>query len=54
MLYCGVVYSNEDQVGQAVKSCGLPREQVFIVTKLRTQDHGAEQCKKAFLKSKRL
>ena len=28
------VYNNEDAVGKAVKDCGIPREQLFITTKL--------------------
>ena len=27
-------YGNETQVGQAVKECGIPREEIFVTTKL--------------------
>ncbi|HEX4816304.1 MAG TPA: aldo/keto reductase [Nonomuraea sp.] len=33
-------YGNEEDVGRAVRSCGLPREKVFVTTKLWNADHG--------------
>ena len=33
------VYANEEMVGQAIKESGVPREELFIVTKLRFRDH---------------
>ncbi|EIW51597.1 Aldo/keto reductase [Trametes versicolor FP-101664 SS1] len=33
-------YGNEAQVGEAVRESGIPREQVFITTKLTNEDHG--------------
>lgn len=33
-------YENEVHVGEAVKACTLPREELFITTKLWTPDHG--------------
>ena len=41
-------YGNEEQVGAAIKKCGVPRDQLFIITKLWVQDIGYESCKKAF------
>lgn len=38
-------YGNEKGVGRAVRACGLPREKVFVTTKLWNADHGrAEQA----------
>ena len=38
-------YGNEEGVGRAVRAAGLPREKVFITTKLWNGDHGrAEQA----------
>ena len=34
------VYGNEAQVGTAIVESGLPREDVFITTKLNPQHHG--------------
>lgn len=33
------VYKNEEMVGQAIKESGIPREEFYIVTKLRFRDH---------------
>ncbi|MGQ4665477.1 aldo/keto reductase [Metabacillus halosaccharovorans] len=44
-------YLNEEAVGRAIKRCGVPREELFITTKLWVQDTGYESTKKAFEKS---
>lgn len=44
-------YLNEKAVGRALKRSGVPREELFITTKLWVQDTGYEQTKKAFEKS---
>lgn len=41
-------YFNEEAVGAAIKKCGVPREELFITTKLWVQDAGYEETKKAF------
>ena len=41
-------YNNEEAVGRAIKKCGVPRDQLFIITKLWVQDFGYENAKKAF------
>ncbi len=46
-------YQNEEAVGKAIKRSGVPREQLFITTKLWVQDAGYENTKKAFEKSLR-
>ena len=33
-------YNNEDNVGRAIQKSGIPRENVFITTKLWNEDHG--------------
>lgn len=33
-------YGNEAGVGAAIASCGIPREDIFITTKLRNGEHG--------------
>ena len=35
-------YGNEEGVGEAVRASGLPREDVFVTTKLPNDDQGAE------------
>lgn len=39
-------YFNEEEVGAAVREVGLPREEVFVTSKLWLQDHGYEAAKK--------
>jgi diketogulonate reductase-like aldo/keto reductase len=34
------LYGNEDSVGAAVRASGIPREEIFITTKLWNSDHG--------------
>jgi len=44
-------YENEEAVGKAIKKSGVPREKLFITTKLWIQSDGYEGTKKAFEKS---
>ncbi|AWV33861.1 MULTISPECIES: aldo/keto reductase [Paenibacillus] len=44
-------YLNEEAVGRALKRSGVPREDLFITTKLWVQDTGYERTKEAFEKS---
>jgi 2,5-diketo-D-gluconate reductase A len=44
-------YLNEEAVGRAIKRSDVPREELFITTKLWVQDAGYEGTKKAFAKS---
>ena len=39
-------YFNEQEVGRAVRDSGIPREQIFITSKLWIQDYGYEDAKK--------
>lgn len=41
------VYRNEKQVGQAIKDSGIPREQLFITTKLWNTSHRPELVQEA-------
>jgi diketogulonate reductase-like aldo/keto reductase len=41
-------YNNEESVGQAVRESGIPRDQIFITTKLGNTDHGYDATVKAF------
>jgi diketogulonate reductase-like aldo/keto reductase len=42
------IYGNEADVGAAVDSSGVPREQVFVTTKLWNEDHGYDRALRAF------
>lgn len=41
-------YGNEAEVGRAVATSGVPREEVFLMTKLRGRDQGYERTLAAF------
>lgn len=42
------IYGNEEGVGRAIKDCGVPREELFITTKVWNASHGYESTLKAF------
>lgn len=44
-------YMNEESVGEAITESKIPREDIFVVTKLYDDDHGYEETLKAFDKS---
>ena len=46
-------YFNEEEVGSAVRDSGIPREELFITSKLWLQDHGYEQAKAGIARSLR-
>jgi 2,5-diketo-D-gluconate reductase A len=46
-------YGNEEAVGKAIKRSGVPREELFITTKLWIQDAGDEGTRPAFERSLR-
>lgn len=48
MIDTAAIYGNEEAVGKAIKRSGIPREELFIITKLWIQDQGYEKAKKAF------
>ncbi|MBO0931349.1 aldo/keto reductase [Fibrella aquatilis] len=48
LIDTAAAYRNEEAVGQAIKKCGVPREDLFITTKLWIQSDGYEGAKKAF------
>ncbi|MDF1998781.1 aldo/keto reductase [Peribacillus frigoritolerans] len=51
LIDTAAVYQNEEAVGRAIKRSGVPREELFITTKLWIQDTGYESTKKAFVRS---
>ncbi len=44
-------YNNETQVGAAIKASGIPREELFVTTKLLNDDHKAGDVAGAFSRS---
>jgi diketogulonate reductase-like aldo/keto reductase len=46
-------YFNEEAVGSAIEKCGVPREELFITTKVWIDNYGYEKTKKSVLESMR-
>ena len=44
-------YGNEEAVGNAIKKCGVPREELFITTKVWISNAGYENAKKSIEES---
>ena len=53
MIDTAQAYHNEEAVGAAVRKCGLPREQLFIVTKIWISNAGEERAYASILESLR-
>lgn len=47
------LYENEAGVGEAIRESGLPREEIFVTTKVWNTDQGYEQTLKAFETSRK-
>ncbi|KRN28686.1 oxidoreductase [Lactobacillus selangorensis] len=50
-LDTAAVYMNEAEVGQAVRESGIPRDQIWVTSKLWLQDYGYEAAKKGIDRS---
>ena len=48
LIDTAAAYMNEEAVGKAIAKCGVPREELFLTTKLWVQDAGYEGAKAAF------
>ncbi|MDP4502534.1 aldo/keto reductase [Nonomuraea turcica] len=48
LLDTAAAYRNEEAVGRAIESSGIPREDLFITTKLWIQDPGEDNTMRAF------
>lgn len=44
-------YFNEAEVGEAIAECGIPREELFITTKVWIDNYDYENCKKSVMES---
>ena len=44
-------YFNESEVGEAISECGVPREELFITTKVWIDNYGYDKCKASILES---
>ncbi len=46
-------YFNEEEVGSAIQKSGVPREEIFLTSKVWIEHYGYEECKKSVLDSMR-
>lgn len=44
-------YFNEEEVGNAIIKSGIPREEIFLTTKVWIEHYGYEECKKSVMES---
>ena len=51
LIDTAAAYMNEQAVGAALKKCGVPREELFVTTKLWVQDASYEGAKAAIQRS---
>ena len=51
MTATAACYGNERAVGAAVRASGIPREEVFLVSKVWIQDAGYEKTMRSFAKT---
>jgi len=42
-------YENEEEIASAIKKSGLPREEIFITTKIKIKNYGYEKCMESVL-----
>ena len=48
MVDTAALYNNETDVGEGVRASGIPREDVYVTTKLWHSEHGFESSQRAF------
>jgi methylglyoxal/glyoxal reductase len=51
LIDTAAMYQNEAEIGYAINQSGVPREDIFLTTKLDNTEHGFEKALKAFDKS---
>lgn len=51
LLDTAASYGNEEAVGKAIKRSGVPREEIFVTTKLWLADAGYDKTRRAFERS---
>ena len=51
LIDTAAAYGNEEAVGRAIRRCGVPREELFVTTKLWIPDTSYEGAKRAFAAS---
>ncbi len=53
LIDTAALYHNEEGVGQAIRESGVPREEIFVTTKVWNDQQGYESTLRAFEESRR-
>ncbi|MFW9898633.1 MAG: aldo/keto reductase [Candidatus Thorarchaeota archaeon] len=53
LIDTAAMYDNERKIGEAIEDTDIPREEIFVTTKVWNNDHGYDKTLKAFEKSLR-
>jgi 2,5-diketo-D-gluconate reductase A len=51
LIDTAAAYGNEEAVGRAIAASGIPRQELFVTTKVATHDQGYSSTKEAFARS---
>ncbi|HEV2231481.1 MAG TPA: aldo/keto reductase [Thermoplasmata archaeon] len=51
LIDTAAMYGNEREVAEGIRASGVPREEVFVTSKLWTDDHGRDAAARAFERS---
>src|SRR5438270_10803469 len=54
LIDTATLYGNEEGVGRAIRDSGIPRDELFITTKVWNTDQGYDETLRAFDNSQRL
>jgi 2,5-diketo-D-gluconate reductase A len=54
LIDTATLYANEEGVGRAIRDSGIPRDEIFVTTKVWNSDQGYDATLKAFDNSRRL
>ena len=48
LIDTAAMYNNEKEIGNAIRASGIPREEIFLTTKVHNDDQGFDKTLKAF------
>lgn len=48
---CAFIYGNERGLGEGIRSCGVPRGELFVTSKVWNADHGRARARASILRS---
>ena len=54
LIDTAAMYGNEKQIGEGIRRSGIPREEIFVTTKVNNTDQGYDETLRAFDQSAKL